>query len=218
MRKSVICLNRLEPLKYNVLSKKNRAQQAQEQNRARGSPTGTTCLIGTVRLLVPIVKCSPAPTRAPSGAKTSDGCIIYHFFPNIKFPAPNSPPTSPTVSAPPDYCFWHCLHIFTNAPNLYSTAPSHYTPPPSYPAPSASQPPYPLIQNTLLLILTSSGTMAQSFFLGGGEYPVWIDEVIQASPGYSCIRVVTTGAPSVDKLSMFSHSTKAKSTTHLQIM
>jgi hypothetical protein len=28
--------------------------------------------------------------------------------------------------------------------------------------------------------------------LGGGEYPVWIDEVIQASPGYSCIRVVTT--------------------------
>jgi hypothetical protein len=27
------------------------------------------------------------------------------------------------------------------------------------------------------------------FFLGGGEYPVWIDHMVQASPGYSCINM-----------------------------
>ena len=118
-----------------------------------------------------------------------DGCIIYHSIPNIKYPAP---PTSPTVSAPPDHHFWHCLHIFTSAQPLLNIPP-YYTPPPSHPAPSAYQQPHPLIQRTLLLILTSPGTTAMSFFLGGGVYPVWIYEVTWGIPGFSCMRVATTG-------------------------
>ena len=68
-----------------------------------------------------------------------------------------------------------------------------YLTPPSHPAPSAYQPIYLLTQKTLLLILTSPGTTAKSFFLGGGEYPVWIYEVHWGIPGYSCMRVATTG-------------------------
>src|SRR6266436_984836 len=92
--------------------------------------------------------------------------MIYHSLPNIKNPAPNSPPTSPAASAPPDHCFWHCLHVFTSAPNPCSTAPPYYTSPPSPPAPSASQPPYLPNQKTLLLILTSHGTTAILCFFG----------------------------------------------------
>jgi len=32
-----------------------------------------------------------------------------------------------------------------------------------------------------------------SFFLGGGEYPVWIDHMVQASPGFSYIKGAYTG-------------------------
>jgi len=42
-----------------------------------------------------------------------DGCIIPCYPQNTKFLAPNDPPT---VSAPPGHCFWHCLHVFTDAP------------------------------------------------------------------------------------------------------
>ena len=43
----------------------------------------------------------------------------------IKFHPPNEPPT---VSAPPTHCCWHCLHIFTSAPNPCTTALPYYTP------------------------------------------------------------------------------------------
>jgi hypothetical protein len=82
------------------------------------------------------------------------------------------------VSAPPDHCFWHCLQLFTGAPNPCSTALPYYTSLPSHPAPSASQPSYLPTQKSVLLILTSPGTTAKLLFLGGGEYLLWIDEVI----------------------------------------
>ena len=98
-----------------------------------------------------------------------DGCIIYYSLPNIKNPALNSPPMSPAVSTPPNHCFWHCLHVFTSAPNPCATAPPYYTALPSNLAPSAYHLPYPLIQRNLLLILTNSSIMAilpSSFFFG----------------------------------------------------
>ena len=95
-------------------------------------------------------KRSPAPTRSPWGTKTSQMGVTNPATPNCR----------PTVSTPPDHHFWHCLHLFTTAPNPCLTAPLYYTPLPSHPAPSASQPPYPPTQNTLLLILTSPGTTA----------------------------------------------------------
>ena len=122
-----------------------------------------------------LYKRSPAPTRSPWGAKTSQMGVynpatleIYNFLP--QFP-PNVPPTSPTVNASPDHCFWHCLHVFTNSPNPCRTAPPYYTPPPSHPAPSAYQPPYLLNKKTLLLILTSPGTMAILCFFGWWGIP-----------------------------------------------
>ena len=96
----------------------------------------------------------------PGCQNIPDGCMIHHFFPNIKNPTPNSPPTSPAASAPPDHRFWHCLHVFTSDPNPCSTAPPHYTPPPSHLAPSAYHSVHPLTQKTLLVILTNPGTTA----------------------------------------------------------
>ena len=97
-----------------------------------------------------------------------DGCIIPCYPQNIKFLAPNEPPT---VSTPPDHCFWHCLHVFTSAPNPCTTAPPYYTPSPSHPAPSASQPLYLPTQKFLLLILTSPSTTARVFFFGWWGIP-----------------------------------------------
>jgi hypothetical protein len=71
MRKSVVCLNRLELLKDKFLSIKNRAQRAQEENRAQVSPTGTTCLIGKAGHLEHVLKPISARSCSPWGAKTS---------------------------------------------------------------------------------------------------------------------------------------------------
>jgi len=157
---------------------KNQPQQAQEQNRA-GRPTGTTCLIGNTDIWDALSNPLPPPPVPLGRQNIPDGCMIYHSFPNIKNPACNSPPTSSAASAPPDHCFWHCLHVFTSAPNPCSTAPPYYTPPPSHPAPSAYHPPYPLTQKNLLLILTRHHgyTLFYCLFLGGGQVPLWIYEV-----------------------------------------
>ena len=97
----------------------------------------------------------------PSGHQNiPDGCMIYHSFPNIKNPTLNSPPMSPAVITPPNHHFWHCLHVFTSAPNPCSTALPHYTPLPSHLAPLAYHSVHPLTQKTLLLILIIPSTMA----------------------------------------------------------
>jgi hypothetical protein len=144
---------------------KNRAQRAQQQNRARASPTGTACLIGKIFKFGTINALQPPP--APPGAPKHPRWVYYTLLPpKYTISRPKSPPTSPTASAPPDHHFWHCLHVFTSAPNPCSTAPPPYTTPPSHPAPSAYQQTYPPTQKTLLLILTSPGTTAILCFFG----------------------------------------------------
>jgi hypothetical protein len=154
---------------------KNQAQRAQQQIRAQASPSGTACLIGKELISLAPHKRSPASSRSPWSAKTSQMGVLYPATPKIynfppQFP-PNVPPMSPTASASPDHCFWHCLQIFTSAPNPYPTAPPYYTPPPSHPAPSAYQLTYPPNQKTLLLILTSHGTTAILCFFGWWGIP-----------------------------------------------
>jgi hypothetical protein len=143
------------------------------------------------------------PLLLPLGRQNiPDGCIIYHSIPNIKIPPPNSPPMSPTVSAPPDHRFWHCLHVFTSAPNPCSTAPPYYTPPPSHPAPSAYQPIHPLTPKDPITNSNQLWHHGKVLFLGGGEYLVWIYEVSWGIPGYSYMRVATTGEISPFTLSL----------------
>jgi hypothetical protein len=77
-------------------------------------------------LLSRIVECSPAPTRSPLAAKTSQmgiQPIIPSQIQNFQ------PQTRPTASALPNHHFWHCLHLFTTAPNPYPNSPALlYTP------------------------------------------------------------------------------------------
>ena len=142
---------------------KNWAQQAQEQNRAWASPTGTGCLIGKAPQICHHIN-APPPLPAPPGMPKHPRWVYTTLLPpKYEISCPQSPPTA---SAPPDHCFWHCLHVFTSAPNPCSTSLPYYTSPPSHPAPSASQPPYLPNQKTLLLILTSPGTMAILCFFG----------------------------------------------------
>ena len=82
-----------------------------------------------------------------------------------------------------------CLHI-----PLYQEYPLHI--PPSHLAPSASQPPYPLIQRIILLILISPGTMAGlSFFRWWGIPSVdwWYGS--HTSLGYWYRNVVSKAGP-----------------------
>jgi hypothetical protein len=115
-------------------------------------------------LLSRVVECSPAPTHSPLAAKTSQ-MGIQPIIPS------QIPQTRPTASALPNHHFWHCLHLFTTAPNPYPTALPYYILPPSHPAPPAYQPSYPLNQKTLLLILTSPGTTAILLFFGWWGIP-----------------------------------------------
>jgi len=142
---------------------KNRARQAQQQNRARASPTGTACLIEKAPQIWHRIN-ALQPPPAPPGAPKHPRWVYYTLLPpKYTISCPKSPPTHPTASAPPDHRFWHCLHVFTSAPNPCSTP---YTTPPSHPAPSAYQQTYPPTQKTLLLILTNPGTTAILCFFG----------------------------------------------------
>ena len=137
----------LHLLDYTFFSIKNWAQWAQERKWA-ATPTGTACLIGNIDIWNACRNALPLPPTPPQ--------VLKHprWVYNISFiPAPNPPPMSPAASAPPDHCFWHCLHVFASAPNPCSTAP------PSHLAPSVYQPLYPLTQRTLLLILTNPSIM-----------------------------------------------------------
>ena len=134
-----------------------RAQRARQQNRARASPSGTACLIGKTEVLCHPINAPPPPPALPGAPKQPRWVYDTLLPPKYIICRPQ---TRPTVSAPPDHCFWHCLHIFTSSPNPYPTIPPYYTPPPSHPAPSASQPSYPLTQKNPLLILTTPGSTA----------------------------------------------------------
>jgi hypothetical protein len=84
-------------LQYIFFSMKIQAQQAQEQNRARASPPGTTCLIGKNEHNLSPHRCSPASSHSPWHAKTSQMGLpypatpeIYNFLPEILPNVPNS--------------------------------------------------------------------------------------------------------------------------------
>ena len=81
-----------------------------------------------------------------------DGCNIPYYPLNIQFPTPNAPNSERTHL--PATSGIVVIYLLV-PPTPCSTPPPYYTPLPSHPAPSAYQPPYPLIQKTLFVILTS---------------------------------------------------------------
>jgi hypothetical protein len=165
--------------------------------KANPSRTGTACLIGKAGLLEPVLKRSPAPSRFPRGAKTSQMDVYIPYIPKYKISRPKFPPNvcnsehnhPPTTSG--------IIYIYLPvSPTPHPTVPPYYTPPPSYPAPSASQPPTRSPKRTLLVILTSHGTTATrlfSLFFGW-----WVVASIDKSTLWdqyqvSCIRVAARG-------------------------
>ena len=70
---------------------KSRAQRAQQQNRARASPTGTACLIGKAGLLEHVVKRFSARCCSPWGAKTSQMGVSNPATPKYEISRPNMP-------------------------------------------------------------------------------------------------------------------------------
>jgi len=168
---------------------KSCAQQAQQQNWAPASPTGTTCLIGKAGLLGRIVKRFSARSCSPWGAKTSHMGVSNPATPKYKISHPNIPPNmrnSERNHLPATSGIVYTYLLVSPTPIQQSRPITH---PPFHLAPSAYQPIHLLTQRTLLLILTSPGTTAKSFFLDGGVYLVWIYEVTWGIPGYSCINV-----------------------------
>jgi hypothetical protein len=92
MEQGIIWLDTLELPKYKILGTKNPAQQ---QNRARASPSGTACLIGKPGLMEPVLE----RFGASSGAKTSQMGVSNPDTPKYKISRPKSPRTHPTASA-----------------------------------------------------------------------------------------------------------------------
>jgi len=103
---------------------------------------------------------------------------IYILDPNYVFPPPKTPAKCPQqqVSAP-SMLSGDCLHMFTY-PALPEIPPAH----PALPSGTLGTLPAPL--RTLFVIPNSPGTKARSLFLGGGEFPVWIYDMVHTSPGY----------------------------------
>jgi len=66
--------------------------QAQQQNPAQASPTGTACLIGKTRLLAHIVKRFSARSCFPWGTKTSQMGVSNPATPKYEISCPNIPP------------------------------------------------------------------------------------------------------------------------------
>ena len=142
---------------------KNRAQRAQEQSRARASPTGTTCLIGKPDIWDAFPDALLLPPAPPGPPKHPRWVYTTLLPPKYKISRPQSPPNSERTTRP------LFLALFTPIyyrPQALPNSPPYYTPPPSHPAPSASKPPYPPNQKTLLLILTNPGTTAKLCFFG----------------------------------------------------
>jgi hypothetical protein len=176
---------------------KTQAQRAQQQNRARGSPTGTTCLIGKPGLMEPVLKRFSASSCSPSGAKISQMGVSYPATPQIYNLAPEIPPNAPNSERDHPPATSGIVVIYLLAPPApCSTPPPYYTPPPSHSAPSAYQILYPLIQNMLFVILTNPGSPAGllfSLFFGW-----WVESGVDTSALWeqypdSCIRVASRG-------------------------
>ena len=163
MRKGVVCLNRLEPFKYNFLSIKIRAQRAQEQIRAQGSPTGTACLIGKAPQIWHRINALQPPPAPPGAPKHPRWVYPTLLPPKYKISHLKSHPIPPNVPNSEHNHLTAIIDVCLHIPAL-AELPLHA--PPSHPAPSASQPPYPPNQKTLLLILTSPGTTAILCFFG----------------------------------------------------
>jgi hypothetical protein len=161
---------------------KNRAQRAQQQNRARASPSGTACLIRQPGLMEPVLKRFSASSCFPSSAKTSQMGVSIPATPKYKTSRPKIPPQRTQQRAQPPAChIWHCCHLFTSAPYPCSTPPPYDTPPPSHPAPSAypihlpAHPKNPICHpNEPRLSGIHPGLLC---FLGGGISPIYIDHV-----------------------------------------
>jgi len=121
--------------------------------------------------------CSPASSHSPSGAKTSQMGVTHPATPKIyNFPAPNKP-NSERTTRPPLLALFTCIYCH---PQPLLNSPPYYTSPSSHLAPLASLPSYLLMQKTILLILTTPGSMAEpcfSPFLGGGQVPLCMYEV-----------------------------------------
>ena len=148
---------------YIFFSMKTRAEQAQEQNRARASPTGTACLIWKAPQIwhrINALQPSPASPRVQKHPRW-----VYCTLLPPKYTI-STPHRAQQRAHPPACHIWHCCHLFTGALYPCSTPPPYYTPPPSHPAPSAYKIPYPLTQKTLLLILTNPGITAILSFFG----------------------------------------------------
>ena len=137
---------------------KNRAQRAQEQNRARASPSRTACLIGKLPSNLSPHKCWLASSRSPWSAKTSQMGVLYPTTPKIfNLPPPNLPNSERTTQ--PLF-----LALFTHVCWRPQPLPNHpallYTPT----LPSGILGKSTIIPAHPKLILTTPGSMAGPYF------------------------------------------------------
>jgi len=158
---------------------KNRAQRAQEQNRAQASPAGTAYLIGNPDFwdtLSSAFSLPPAPPRAP---KHPRWMYITRIYPNIKYPTRNSPPTCATASTTTRLphlalfiSIYRCPQPPPNSPALLHTpAPSSgiLTILPAHPKDEISNPTSPRHPGEHPVLLV---------FLGGWQLPLYMYQVV----------------------------------------
>jgi len=105
----------------------NRAQRAQEQNRAWASPSGTACLIGKNKSNLSPHKCCPASSRSPWSAKTSQMGVLYPATPKIYNLPPPNPPNSERTTRPLflalfTYIYWRPQPLPNHPALLYTPA------------------------------------------------------------------------------------------------
>ena len=74
---------------------KKRAQRAQEQNRARANPTGTTCLIGKPDIWNALPDALLLPPAPPGPPKHPRWVYNVSFPPKYKISRPQFPPDAP---------------------------------------------------------------------------------------------------------------------------
>ena len=149
--------------------------------------------------MFPKWKCHPnAPLSIypfpPHAQEERVGYIFINILgPNYAFPPPKTPAKCPQQQvSTPSMLSGDYLHMFT------------------YPALPRIPPAQPALLSGTLGICTTLPTYSKDhitnpnqpqhygktlFFLAGGEYLVWIDDMILASPGYWYIRVPDTGIP-----------------------
>src|SRR6266566_2929126 len=133
----------------------SRAQRAQQQFRARGSPTGTACLIGKKLINMAPQVCPPASSRTPWSAKTSQMGLLYPATPKIyNFPPPN-PPTSEHHHPPAPSAI---VYIYLLVPPTPTQQPHPITHPALPSGTLGRSPNLPAHLKDLFVILTSPGT------------------------------------------------------------